>query len=686
MKISLFADRRQTTLFLCSALMSLSVAAQNSETPALDEIVVTATRLESSVRNAARSVSLIGKDRIQNATQQLGLDEALAVVPGLYMQNRYNYSQDLRISLRGFGARAGFGIRGVRIYVDGIPETLPDGQAQVDSIDLGSTSSIEVLRGPASALYGNASGGVIAIETELGDMPTFVEGVLVGGELGFSRYQLKTGGTWNSLDYLVNASSQELDGYREQAKMRGKLVNAKAALRLNDSDRLTFAFNHTDQPQSDDPGGIDAAQAAADPRSARDLNVLFNAGEDLSQQRVGLVYERPRSHGDLMLRNYYVWRDFGNKLPFLAGGAVDLSRFFYGAGVQYTFGSMFPEQLGLTIGMDLDRQDDDRRRFDNDQGVEGALGFDQQERVDSTGIYAQVQYEVTDDWRLSAGLRYDELTFAIRDRFFVDGDDSGDIDFSEVSPSFGINYSFGQHILFSSFSSAFETPTTTELANPDASGGFNQSLRPQLANNFEVGIKGEQSNAYYEVSVFRIDLEDELISFELPAFPGRTFYSNIGTSERTGVEMAMSWKGPNGFGADLSYTWSDFVFEQFIDNNGNDFSGARLPGLPEHFGYAGLSYDNDRGFHAQLEGVFSGTLYADNANNVAVDSYVVTNIRASKTFQSGDWLLRPYIGINNIFDERYNSNVRINAFAGRYYEPAPGRNFYAGITVRYGGR
>lgn len=685
MKVSLFAGRRQQTLVLFSALVSLSVAAQEGESIALDEIVVTATRLESSVRNVARSVSLVGKDRIQNATQQLGLDEALSVVPGLYMQNRYNYSQDLRISLRGFGARSGFGIRGVRIYVDGIPETLPDGQAQVDSIDLGSTSSIEVLRGPASALYGNASGGVIAIETELGDTQPFVEGGLAVGELGFSRYQLKTGGTWNSLDYLVNASTQELDGYREQSKMRGKLVNAKAALRLNDSDEVTFAFNHTDQPQSDDPGGIDAAQAAAVPRSARDLNVLFDAGEDLSQQRVGFVYERPRSHGDLMLRNYYVWRDFGNKLPFAAGGAVDLSRFFYGAGVQYTFGSLFPERFGLTIGMDLDRQDDDRRRFDNNQGVEGALVFDQQERVDSTGVYAQVQYELTDDWRLSAGLRYDELTFAIRDRFLADGDDSGDIDFSEVSPSFGVNYSFGQHILFGSFSSAFETPTTTELANPDASGGFNQSLRPQLANNYELGLKGEQCSTYYEVSVFRIDLEDELISFELPAFPGRTFYSNIGTSERTGVEMAVSWKGPNGFGADLSYTWSDFVFEQFIDNNGNDFSGAQLPGLPEHFGFAGVSYHSDNSFHARLEAVFSGTLYADNANNVAVDSYIVTNFRASKAFQSGPWLLRPYIGINNIFDERYNSNVRINAFAGRYYEPAPGRNVYAGITVRYGG-
>jgi iron complex outermembrane receptor protein len=685
MKEFLPASRWQWLFVVCGAFATPVVAAQETESAVLDEIVVTATRLESSVRDVARSVSLVRKDRIQNATQQLGLDEALSLVPGLYMQNRYNFSQDLRISLRGFGARSGFGIRGVRIYVDGIPETLPDGQAQVDSIDLGSASSIEVLRGPASALYGNASGGVIAVETELGGTDPFIEGGIGAGELGFSKYQVKTGGSYRSIDYLFNASSQELDGYRDHSYSEGRLFNGKVAVNLNDTDRLTVAVNLTDQPESEDAGGVDAAQAAADPKSARDLNVLFNAGEALSQQRLGVVYERQRPAGDLLLRNYYVWRDFSNELPFAAGGAVDLGRFFYGVGAQYTFGTQLPERLGITVGMDLDRQDDDRRRFDNNQGVRGTLVFDQQERVDSTGVYVQGRYELSDAWSFSAGLRYDELTFAIRDRFLADSDDSGEIDFSELSPSFGVNFSMGQHILFGSFSSAFETPTTTELANPDASGGFNPTLRPQLANNYEVGIKGENFNTYYEVSVFRIDLEDELIPFELPAFPGRTFYSNVGTSERTGIETALSWEGPSGFGADLSYTWSDFVFEQFIDDNGNDFGGSRLPGLPEHFGFAGLTYDTANGFHAQLEAIYSGSLYADNANDVSVDSYVVSNFRASKSFERGPWLLRPYIGINNIFDERYNSNVRINAFAGRYYERAPGRNVYAGITVRYGG-
>jgi iron complex outermembrane receptor protein len=675
----------QLVILLAALAVALSHAQESARSEALDEIVVTATRMRAPVREVARSISVIGQERIQNATQQLALDEALSVVPGLYMQNRYNFSQDLRLSLRGFGARAGFGIRGIRVYVDGIPETLPDGQAQVDSIDLGSAGSVEVLRGPASSLYGNAAGGVIAVETELGGMLPFVEGGVAGGELGFEKYQIKTGGSYGTVDYLFNVSRQELDGYRAHSFSRGTLLNGKLGIKLTGDDRLIVAMNHTDQPESEDAGGINESEVAADIRAARDVNVLFNAGEALSQQRIGFVYERDRRHGALLLRNYYVWRDFSNELPFVDGGAVDLQRFFYGVGAQYTPRGKLPERLQLTIGADLDRQDDDRRRFDNNQGVRGDLTFEQQERVDSTGIYLQAQYQMTDDLSMSAGLRYDEVTFDISDGFLQDGDDSGDIDFDELSPSAGASYRFGEHVIFGSFSRSFETPTTTELANPDGSGGFNAVLKPQLADNYELGVKGERYGTYYEFSVFHIDLTDELVPFELAGSPGRTFFSNAGQSDRTGIETAFYWQHESGLSADFSWTYSDFTFEEFVDESGNDFAGAELPGLPRHFGYAGLAYRTESGLYARLESLYSGSLFADNANATEVDSHLVTNFRVSREFASGNWLIRPYLGVNNLFNERYFSNVRINAFGGRYYEPAPERNLYAGVVVRYGG-
>ncbi len=665
-------------------VLTIPVAwSQETETDSLDEIVVTVTRIESAVRDVARSISLVNKDRIQNATQQLGLDEVLAGIPGLYMQNRYNFSQDLRVALRGFGLRSNFGIRGIKIFVDEIPETVPDGQAQVDSIDLGSAERIEVLRGPASSLYGNASGGVISIVSELGGSEPYVEGKLAGGELGYEKYQLKAAGRLNRIDYLFNASHQDFEGYREHSSSSGDLVNSKARLNLSGGDSLTIVFNHTDQPDEQDPGGIDAIQAAADPRSAHSQNVLFNAGEELSQQRFGLVYRTDGLGGDLLLRNYYVWRDFANRLPFVGGGSVDLDRFFYGIGAQYSLSKLGSSKLNLTIGFDLDRQDDDRRRFDNNQGVLGRLVFDQEEQVDSTGVYVQGQYRFKTSWSINAGLRYDDLHYAVRDQFLADGDDSGRRDFSEVSPSVSVSYRAGSNTVFASYSSSFETPTTTELANPDGSGGFNQAINAQKADNYEIGWRGAKQNLSYEFAVFQIDLTDELIPFELAAFPGRTFYSNAGSSSRTGVELAMSWDMGSGFNTDVSYTWSEFEFDSFVDDSGNDFSGNHLPGLPRHFGYLGVHYESEKGVSGTLELVYSGKLFANTANTVKVPGYTVANFRVSQEFGRGNWTLRPYLGINNLFNERYNSNIRINAFGSRHYEPAPTRNLYAGVIIRF---
>jgi len=598
------------------------------------------------------------------------------------MQNRYNFAQDLRISLRGFGARSSFGIRGIKVLVDGIPETLPDGQAGVDSIDIGSAQSIEVLRGPASSLYGNASGGVISITSELGSATPYIEGRIAGGEYGYSQLQLKSAGRVGNSDYLFNVSRTELDGYRDHSNARGSVLNSKLGVPLGLSDRLVFSLNLTDQPEADDPGGINAAQAAADPSSARVQNIQFDGGESLEQQRFGVVYERNRDSGSLTLRNYYAWREFANKLPFTGGGSVDLDRFFYGIGAQYDFGRL-PDAFGLSIGIDYDRQDDDRKRFDNNNGVLGAMVFDQNEEVDSTGIYLQGQYEFNDSWSLLAGVRYDEISYDVTDNFLSDGDSSGTLDFDEVSPSLALNYQMESGVLFGSYSSSFETPTTTELANPDASGGFNPSLNPQLADNFEIGYKHSRGDLYYEVALFTIDLEDELIPFELAAFPGRTFYANAGSSSRNGIEAAIARSFDNGLRIDASYTWSDFEFDDFVDDNGNDFSGNQLPGLPEHFGYLGLTYQGESGLSATVEAVYSGELVANNANTAEVSSYTVANLRLSHELQSGPWIIRPYFGINNMFDESYNSNIRINAFGARYFEPAPGRNFYAGVVVNF---
>ena len=621
---------KRLSIFLISFFLTLlsCVAISQDKFNELDEIEVTATRLDSTLLRSSRSVSVVGKDEIQNATQLLAMDEVLAGVPGLYMQNRYNFSQDLRVSLRGFGARSAFGIRGIKVIVDGIPETLPDGQAGVDSIDLGSASRIEVIRGPSSSNFGNASGGVIAIETETGTDPGFVQTTIATGDLGYSKFQLKSGGKTENMNYLINFSKQELDGYREHSVSEGSLMNAKFGFNLSEIDRLKLSLNYTDQPKSQDPGGINLSQVNTDRKSARDRNLSYDSGESLNQKRIGLVYERDHSGGLLTVRNYYVTRDFSNKLPFKNGGSVNIDREFYGFGMQYQFGESLPENFSITTGFDIDRQDDDRKRFNNDSGKLGSMSFDQQEKVSSNGLFVQSRYDMG-NFSISSGIRYDEVKFDITDRFLSNGDDSGEIEFDAVSPSFGLNYVMDNGSIFASISSSFETPTTTELANPDTSGGFNALLKPQEANNIEIGYKSIKNDIYREIAVFNIDLNDELVPYELEEFPGRTFYSNVGKSSRKGIETLVSWSVKPNLTLDASYTYSDFSFDSFIDKNNKDFSGSKLPGLPESFAYLGIRFENESGLNMNFNLNYSGDLFANNANSVKVQAYTVSNFRLS---------------------------------------------------------
>ena len=654
-------------------------AAQSGE---VEEMIVTATPINQSLSDIAAAASVVEQDDIQLARQQLALDESLNRVPGVFMQNRYNFAQDLRVAIRGFGARAAFGIRGIKIIVDGIPETLPDGQGSVDSIDLGSTGRIEVLRGPSSSMYGNASGGVISVTTDTPPSGHETQLRVSAGDYGFTKYQAKLGGTAGSVGYLVSISDSELDGYREQSTSENTQLSARLNFDLPSEQALTAVFNYTDQPVSDDPGGINAAQAAADPRSARDANLQYDAGESLEQTKLGLVYSVPfgDSH-EISARGYYLTREFGNLLPFQSGGQVQLDRDFMGGGINYTHtGTLGGLDNRLIIGFEYDSQDDDRLRYDNNDGVRGALTFDQREKVESQGIFIQDVLALGSNVDFSFGVRFDDVEYDITDRFLSDGfDDSGTLSFSDTSPMLGLNVALTDSLnVYANYSTAFETPTTTELATPDDSGGFNQDLTSQTAENFELGVRGALGRRnFFEFAVFEIEVDDELLpNGENSA--GREVFINAGSSSRTGIEFALTSNLTDRLRTTLSYTWSDFEFDDFEDFSGND-----IPGIADTVLFAEATYTHPSGWFGSVDVMSVGEQYANNANSVQVDSYTVANLRFGAEFEAGGTRLSPFVGINNLTDETYFSNIRINAFGGRFFEPAPDRNVYAGITIDF---
>jgi iron complex outermembrane receptor protein len=332
--------------------------------------------------------------------------------------------------------------------------------------------------------------------------------------------------------------------------------------------------------------------------------------------------------------------------------------------------------------LDYDLQHDDRQRFDNLEGEIGALTLDQRERVTSTGVFVQNETRLDERFELTLGLRYDDIEFDVRDSFLADGDDSGRVSLDQFSPMAGLSfYRDERTTVYANVSSAFETPTTTEFANPDG-GGLNPDLDSQQALSYEVGVKRHTPNYGLEIALFHIDVEDELIPFEDPARPGRSFYENAGSSDRDGIEIAYSRYIGTQLELSAAWTYSDFVFVDFETADGDDFGGKRIPGIPRQQLHLGVEWRGSAGYYVSTELDYTGELYADNANRTRVDAYRVANLRLGYDGSLAGLAASLFVGVNNLFDEEYFGNIRINAFGGRYYEPAPERNAFVGATLR----
>lgn len=678
-----------------AGISSLFVATTLPAQTLMDEVTVTGTRGDQQLGAVPAAISVVGEDIIQLGQQQLTLDESLVRVPGVFLQNRNNFSQAQRISIRGFGARSPFGIRGIRLIIDGIPATLPDGQGNVDEIDLGSASRIEVIRGPASSLYGAASGGVINIFTEDGPAQPYIQGRVSVGEYGYQQYQLKAAGQVSRLNYVVSGSDLGLDGYRANSFISRKVLNSKFRFDIDTTSDITATVNLLDIPDMGDPGALNIAEVGTNPRGASPTSLNFDGSEGRSQQKLGLLYRKQfgKNH-QIILRNYYTWLDFENKLSFTGGipqsngGQVEFDRFFVGAGGQYTYAEdVLDHSLRFIVGFETDFQTDDRRRYTNLSGGDrGVLTMDQREQVESQGIYAQTEFALLDDLQLTLGARYDQVEFDITDGFNLNlsGDDTGKSDFDRFSPRVGLLWGPLDALnIYASFSTAFETPTTTEFANPDG-GGFNPDLTTQTADNFEIGVKGAIHASMpldYELSLFWLDIRNEILPFEVDGFTGRTFYQNAGESSREGVEAAISAEVLPALKASLAWSYIDASFDSFRTATEN-LDGNKVPGVPSQHLHAELRYDHPAGWYSILDLLYVDDFYADNANLVNIDPYAVSNLRLGYRKELDNWLISPFMSVNNLFNEEYFSNVRINASFGRYYEPAPLRNFSGGVTAR----
>ncbi len=661
----------------------------------LETIEISATRMTLTDIKAPLAVTVLNKNRLQTGTQQLSPYEVLSSVPGVFAMNPDNFTQDLRISIRGFGARAAFGIRGIRLFTDGLPEGTPDGQADVDNLDMGIIRQMEVLRGAASGLYGNAAGGVIYMLTEnpISKRP-LLEAQLSRGSFGFQRYQLKAGQKFNKFLYFVNGSINNTEGYRDKSQMKNSIFNGKLSYEFNPTTKLTLLANYGDSPTANDPGALTAQQVKDNPRQAGANNILFETGEKVKQSRIGATFETKLAEKhSITARVFTTSRRLLNRLAVAANGYGDLKRNYYGGGIGYQLN----EKLGkmsyrLKIGLDLENQADTRQRYAYLKVVtdgitkynQDKIVLNQLEEFKSTGIYLLQDVQPTDKLLLSFGIRYDDLNLKATDNYLVDGNQSGSRHFTKINPMAGINYEFVKNAsLYANYSSTFESPTLNELSNnPDNTGGFNPILEPQQAKSFEIGSKGRITEGVrFDLALFRIETENDLVPYQITGQTGKTFYRNAGKTLRKGLEIGLNYTIIEGLTAYYTQTFSNFTYKTYSVNTTN-FDGKILPGIPKTNTQIELRYTHSKGFFASIQARNVSRVYANDGNTALADGYSVLNLRLGNTFTVKDFQIEPFVGINNLTKTNYIANVQINAQSDRYFEPASLQYFFGGVKLR----
>ncbi len=654
----------------------------------LEDLRVTVTRTTEEWAQTPYALSIVQKQQIQRAERALSLDQALRGIPGVTVQNRQNLSLGDRLIVRGAGARSQFGVRGIMVIADGIPLTLPDGQAVLSNLDLLAAGRAEVIRGPASSLYGNAAGGVISFRTEdFAPTPLSAQAQVALGNYGFATGRLKLSGTAASTGYLADFEANNWTGFREYNHADFTRFYLTTRTSLGERSELRVTGSYFSMPFADNPSSLNEEDARLRPTFVRPFVIGQGAGKSVQQGQFGLAY----SSGSAATENLElsVWglvRDVWNPIP---GRIISLGRGSGGVRASYAAATRIGK-LPLTwiAGTDLSYLGDDREEFENlgvdeegGQAQEGELLVDQRETVGALGPFVTLTLVPSTAVRVTAGGRFDLYDFQVNDRLLEDGDDSGERTFTHFSPMVGVDVAVNDGLnLYANVATAFQTPTTSELSNqPSGEGGFNPLLDPETTVSFSVGAKGIAATPRlsYDVAFYVAEVKDAILPFQGPG--EEVFFRNAGEVTRRGIEVWTVWTALTGLDARLSYTYQNFTFGEFETIEGG-FEGNREPGVPIHQLDLGLSYERSTWL---AEGWFRWVdAYPVNDANTAFNwSYGVFGLRLSAKAPLGGWELLPYVGVDNLFSARYNGSVVPNAFGDRYYEPTSDASVYFGVSV-----
>lgn len=678
----------------------------------LPTLHVEATRTDTTYLQTPASVFRIDAPQVDTSSQ-VNLTEVVKGIPSLQLRNRENYAQDLQLSMRGFGARSTFGVRGIRLYVDGIPATMPDGQGQTSNIDLSSLDHVEVLTGPFSSLYGNSSGGTILTSTKEGQGKDSIELSYSGGSHDKSRAGLVLQGGAkgaNEPSYVISSSYFDTDGYREHSGAEKVLNNAKLSWNLDDGSKINWVTNYV-KIHADDPMGLERKDWQENPKQIAPYvkNMGFNARKDIEQTQTGVTWSKPiNDQNELYAMAYLGNRQVtqyqaipngatSQKLPTHAGAVIDFERNYYGADFRWTGKELLPNTT-FSAGIALDNMDEDRQGYNNfvmvngkeSYGVKGNLRRDEDNTLWNIDPYLQASWQFLPTWRLDTGVRYSNVHYKSKDNYLSNGDDSDKTDYSKVLPSAALSWQILPELMaYVSYAKGFETPTFTEMAyRPDGESGFNFDLTASTSDTYETGLKSQNQLGDFTLAVFQTKTKNDIVS--AGSLGGRSTFRNADKTLREGAEFAWNKKLWRDLTATASYTYLDATFDASVPEKlGQDgkvlasaiTSGNAIPGIAKNQAYASLAWQPSHGLYGGVDVQYMDKVYVNDTNSDAAPSYSVTSANVGYAWVMGDWKVNSFARVDNLFDKNYAGSVIVNDGNGRYFEPADGRNWSAGLRV-----
>lgn len=694
----------RSTLSCLIACVGQHIYAENDtqEVQRLDTIVIQATRTDRERLTTPASVYYLNQE--QDNSMNVNLSETLKGVPGLQLNNRENYAQDLQISMRGFGARSSFGVRGVRLYVDGIPATMPDGQGQTSNIDLNSLDHIEVLGGGFSSLYGNSSGGTILTTTREGQGADSIElGHSAGSQNKGQTKLVLQGGSENASEpsYVISSSYFDTNGYRDHSSAHKVLHNAKLTWDLEDGSKINWMNNYV-KIAADDPGGLERKDWKANPKQIDSRIQGFNTKKEIEQFQTGLTWNKSINDqyelygmaywGQREVIQYQSISKFFQSLEKHPGGVIDFDRQFYGADLRWTGRDVLPNTK-LIAGLAVDAMTEDRKGYlnyvGNTFGVKGELRRDEDNTLWNVDPYLQASYHFAPDWTLDAGLRYSNVHFKSKDKFLANGNNSGKTDYQKLLPSAALSWQiFPELMTYASYAQGFETPTFTEMSYPADGSSRTLDLKAAESRTYEMGLKSANTLGDFTVAVFQTKTKNDIVSAGNDN--GRSTFRNADKTLREGIELSWNKNLWRDLIAQASYSYIDATFDadipEILNQNGSIAvsrveSGNYIPGIAKNQAFLSLGWKPENGLSAGLDVRYSDRIYVNDTNTEYAPSYTVAGANVGYNWNVKDWSVKTFARLDNLFDKDYSGSVIVNESNSRFFEPAEGRNWSAGLSI-----